>query len=218
MPFHVELRRGFQRASAFNLDRGALQRVVLDPWAQGRPVDLGDREWDPLETELQILEGPHLEGPDLALGRGWQNAERGSEDVTAPLLERIAADAASVAVVAATSAAAEAVSEALTRLEVREVGWSGVRARILGSAAIDSGPPSDLGAGAVLLAAEGEQADPAWLFDAGLAVGALGGRAIAVQLGEGPPPAPMRDLAVLRLDPADEATSLALGERLRKRD
>src|SRR5437588_2012923 len=102
MPFHVELRQGLRRASAFNLDPEKLRQVVLDPWRRGRPVELGEREWDPRESTIQILEGPPLAAPDLGMGRGWHNAERSAKDVTARLLERLAAEAARVAVLAAT--------------------------------------------------------------------------------------------------------------------
>jgi hypothetical protein len=215
MPFHVELRRGFQRASAFNLDQGKLRQVVLDPWRRGRPVELGEREWDPRESSLQILEGPELAPPDLAMGRGWHNAERSSRNVTAELLERLAVEASSVAVLAATAPAREAASEILNRLGVPEADWEGMRARILaGSTAVADSPP-DLEAGAVLLVAAGPDPDPSWRFEAGLALGALGGRASLVLLGDEPPPSPLGELAAIRLDPEREETLQALAERLR---
>jgi hypothetical protein len=213
MPFHVELRKGFRRASAFNLDPETLRRVVLEPWARGQPVELGEQEWDPSESELQILEGPQLEGPDLAMGRGWHNAVRASRDVTAQQLERTAAELARVAVLAATAAAHEAVAAVLDLLGVGRAGWDEARGRITAAAATAGSPP-DLAVGAVLLVAEGEEADPEWLFDAGLALGALGARAIPVLLGDGPAPPALHDLAVVRLDPARAATVGALAERL----
>ena len=39
-----------------------------------RTIEFGDREWEPRESKLTILEGPELEGPDLAFGQGWSNA------------------------------------------------------------------------------------------------------------------------------------------------
>jgi hypothetical protein len=48
---------------------------------------LGEHEWDPSESSLRILEGPHLDPPDLSFGQGWSNAERASEDVTLRVLE-----------------------------------------------------------------------------------------------------------------------------------
>lgn len=88
MPFHVEISGGINHARAFNLNLDELRRQVLEPWLTGRSVELGEREWDPRESSLRILEGGHLGTPDLSFGQGWSNAERSSEDVTRRLLER----------------------------------------------------------------------------------------------------------------------------------
>jgi hypothetical protein len=215
MPFHVELRQGFRRASAFNLDEETLRRTVLEPWQRGGPVELGDQEWDPQESTLQILEGPELAAPDLAVGRGWHNAERSAQDATARLLERIAAQAASVAVMAQTPTARRAVIELLERAGVQVADWEALRARILAGATVVGGTSHDLGVGAVILVAEGADPDPSWLFEAGLALGALGGRAIVAQLGDLAPPPQLGELGVIRLDPAQPASIDALVERLR---
>ena len=42
----------------------------------------------PSESSLTILEGPHLDDPDLAFGQGWSNAERSAENVTERVLEQ----------------------------------------------------------------------------------------------------------------------------------
>jgi len=55
---------------------------VIAPWLEDLPVELGEREWAPAESKLKILEGPRLDGPDLAFGQGWSNAERAGEEVT----------------------------------------------------------------------------------------------------------------------------------------
>ncbi len=86
MPFHVEIRGSLNHARAFNLDLDELRRTVLEPWLTNRPVELGEREWPPEESSLRILEGRHLDPPDLSFGQGWANAERASEDVTRRLL------------------------------------------------------------------------------------------------------------------------------------
>jgi hypothetical protein len=86
MPFHVEIGGGLNHARAFNLDLDELRRTILEPWLTGRPVELGEREWAPRESSLRILEGPHLDPPELSFGQGWSNAERASEDVTRRLL------------------------------------------------------------------------------------------------------------------------------------
>ncbi len=86
MPFHVEIRAGINHARAFNLNPDDLRRTVLEPWLTGRPLELGEHEWDPRESSLRIIEGPHLAPPDLSFGQGWSNAERSGEEVTRRVL------------------------------------------------------------------------------------------------------------------------------------
>jgi hypothetical protein len=86
MPFHVEIGGGINHARAFNLNLDELRRQILEPWLTGRPVELGEREWDPRESALRILEGRHLDPPDLSFGQGWSNAERSADDVTRRML------------------------------------------------------------------------------------------------------------------------------------
>lgn len=86
MPFHVEISGGLNHARAFNLSLDELRRQVLEPWLTNRPVELGEREWPPAESSLRILEGRHLDTPDLSFGQGWSNAERTAEDVTRRLM------------------------------------------------------------------------------------------------------------------------------------
>ncbi len=178
-------------------------------------MELGDQEWDPRESSLQILEGPELSAPDLAMGRGWHNAERSAEDVTARLLDRIAAQAASVAVVATTPSAHRTAIEVLEQIGLPAADWGALRARILATATV-VGAPSDPGVGAVVLVADRAEPDQTWLFDAGLALGALGGRAVLVQLGDQPAPPQLRDVGVIRLNPEQPASIQALVERLRQ--
>jgi len=82
VPFHVELSNGIKHARSFNFSREQLMAEVIAPWLEDLPVELGEQEWQPAESKLKILEGPHLDGPDLAFGQGWSNAERASEEVT----------------------------------------------------------------------------------------------------------------------------------------
>jgi hypothetical protein len=217
VPFHVEIRYSFRRAWAFNLSEERLRTEVIEPWRQGGPVELGDREWDPRDSTLRILEGPELAPPELAHGQGWHYAERSGREVTARVLSRAATEAATVAVLAETAAAQGSVTALLEQLEVRLVDWAAVRARLLAAATVVSAHGRDpVGVGAVVVAVEREEPSARWLFDAGLALGALGGRAIVAQLGEEPPPQALRDLGVIRLDPADPASLHALVERLRQ--
>lgn len=88
MPFHVEISAGINHARAFNLRLDELRRTILEPWLTGRPIELGEREWDPQDSSLRILEGRHLDPPDLSFGQGWSNAERSAEDVTRRVLDQ----------------------------------------------------------------------------------------------------------------------------------
>ena len=111
MPFHVEISSGFrQRARAFNLDEASMYRDVLEPWLLGRRVTLGEKDFEPKDSRLVILEGPDLADTDLSMGRGWSNAEKVSENVTRRLVDAASAPAGGplVAVLADGSAAADA--------------------------------------------------------------------------------------------------------------
>ena len=209
MPFHVEISRGFrQRARAFNLNEARLRTTVLQPWVDGRVIRLGDKDWEPRNSSLVILQGPELSDADLAMGRGWSNAERGSENVTRRLVEEAAAPPTlKVGVLAETSRREAELGDMLARLGLEVMPWSDLRERILGEAADGC---------AAVLAAETAEPPPLWLFDAGLARGALGGRAVLVQLGDGPIPAQLAGVEIMRLDPGEEGSAAALLRRLRR--
>jgi hypothetical protein len=194
--FHVEIRRSLHRARAFNLSEERLRRTVIEPWRQGGPVELGDQTWDPEESTLRILEGPELSPPDLALGRGWNSAERSAADVTSRALHEAAADAVVVAVLADTPAGHEAAMRILNELGTRTADWAEVRARM----------PAEVVA---LLVVERGTPTGAWLFEAGFALGALDRRVVVAQLGDDPPPGQLHNLGAIRLEPQ------ALLERLR---
>jgi hypothetical protein len=87
MPFHIEVSTGHTHARVFNVDEAELHANVLERWVAGSPLELGEREWDPRESRLTVLEGPRMEGPDLSFGQGWSNAQRSGEDVTRRVLE-----------------------------------------------------------------------------------------------------------------------------------
>jgi hypothetical protein len=209
VPFHVEIKSGMQHARAFNLEEGILRRTVIEPWLAGRVIVLGGRDWEPKECTLRILEGPKLSGPDLALGRGWDNAERRSENVTRRLVTREAPSTGPTVVVLAESADAETrVRQMLAAAQLETTAWAELRATILAPGTPQSGRYA-----AVLVV---ESAEPAssWMFDAGLARGALGPRAVVVQLGDGSIPAQLAGVEVIRLVSGDKTSLQALRERL----
>ncbi len=213
MAFHVEISSGFrQRARAFNLSEEKLRSEILDPWVRGRVIALGDKEWEPRDCKLVILEGPELADTDLSMGRGWSNAEKSSENVTRRLVDGATAPSRPlVAIVADSSGAEDAIAGMLDALELEAAAWSELRARILGPPAPPGGPGY-----AAVLAIDGAEPSPSWLFDAGLARGALGARAVVVQLGGASIPPQLAGVDVMRLEPGDEASTRALGDRLTK--
>jgi hypothetical protein len=215
MAFHVEMRRSFSRAWAFNLDEERLHRSVAEPWQRGKAVELGDREWDPKASTLKILEGPELTSSDLSLGRGWHNAERSAQDVTARVLESVAWATVAVAVLAENPSAQQLVTGLLGQLGIRSLDWARIRP-LLGVANGASGSdPASLESVLALLVVDKGMPSGSWLFEAGLALGALGGRAIVAQIGDAPPPPELRDLDVILLSPGQPASLDALAGRLR---
>ncbi len=211
MAFHVEISSGFrQRARAFNLDERKLRSEILDPWIRGRPIHLGDKEWEPADCKLIVLEGPELPDADLAMGRGWSNAEKSAENVTRRLIDAAVGPAKPVVAVLAETEAVEAeIAGMLLDLELERAPWAELRGRILSPPATASGT----GYAAVLAT---DSADPpaSWLFDAGLARGALGARAVVAQLGDVSIPPALAGVDVIRLVPGNEASLRALGDRL----
>jgi len=211
MAFHVEISSGFrQRARTFNLGEAELRSTIIDPWIRGRRIVLGDKDWEPRDCKLIILEGPELADTDLSMGRGWSNAERSSENVTRRLIEVASAPVKPVVAILAEGDAVRAeVGRMLERLQLEMSPWAELRSRILGRPVEPAGP----GYAAVLVV---ESAEPVatWLFDAGLARGALGARAVVVQLGDAAIPAQLAGVDVLRLQPGDETSLRVLGDRL----
>jgi hypothetical protein len=184
--FHVEIRRGHRWAREFNLDRERLARKVLNPWAARETIRLGDRDWEPVECSLRILEGPELAGHDLAFGRGWDRAQRSGKTVTRELVAGAMRDAAVVAVHAETAAGREAIVQALGELGVMAVD----RAREVSEA--DHDPM------AMILAVETADPPRAWLYEAGAAVGSAGDRAVLVRLTDAPVPPELAELPTVR--------------------
>ena len=213
MPFHVEISSGFkQRARAFNLDEARVRTEILDPWLRGRRITLGEKDFEPKDSKLIILEGRELTERDLSMGRGWSNAEKLSENVTRRLVDAATAPSGAPLVAVLAEGASEAeVLRMLERLELSTVPWAELRTRILGGPAAAGGPGY-----AAVLAVEGAAPSPAWLFDAGLARGGLGARAVFVQLGSAAIPAQLAGVDVMRLEPDEEASVRALGDRLTK--
>jgi hypothetical protein len=195
VPFHIEIRSGYQHARAFNLGTEELREQILLRWLRDQRIELGDQTWDPRDATLTVLEGPALEGPDLAFGQGWQNAGKRSGDVTAAALEAVrgsvaapaAAPATSTTAMPATSTAGPPARAQLTirdrlvaELGLRPVEWQSVRTRLLARAAVvASAPAEDTAVLAILDGAPDERL----ALELGLALGALSGRVVVAAAG-----------------------------------
>ncbi len=207
MPYHVEVRRPRRHARLFNLGEEELRRSVLDPWARGAALTLGGQRWERRESTLRILEGPELSASDLAFGQGWNAAQRTARDRSAELL---AGPGAGFVAVLAADGAREPVLALLEELGVAVGDWSTVRERLLAWLASPAVAVA-VDVAAVVIAC-GADAPEAWLFDAGLALGALGPRAVLVAPAGVPTPTAMSALEVLDLGRG----AGALAERLRR--
>jgi hypothetical protein len=213
MPYHVEIRRARRHARVFNLTEKELQRTVIDPWRRGRPLELGERRWERADAQLRILDGPALEGVDLAYGQGWNRAERTARDVTDELL---AGGASVVAVLACTHEAEDAVTALLAAVGVDAVAWRAAARRPILDWLTAGGRSEPLDFAAAIVVGDPDPPDW-WFFEAGVALGALGSRAVLVALDGEPPPPVLDELEVLRLESdgvAGERDS-ALAKRLR---
>jgi hypothetical protein len=130
VPFHVELSSGISHARAFNLSREQLLAQVIAPWLEDLMIELGEQEWLPAESQLKILEGPHLDGPDLAFGQGWANAERASENVTRRELASAPTPQHPDAFVVESEDPQAAIAGMLDGQQATPVAWTDARGRI----------------------------------------------------------------------------------------
>lgn len=136
MAFHLEVSSGLHHARVFNLSDEEVRQQVLEPWVSRRTFELGDRKWNPEQSELRVLEGPDLSNPELSFGQGWANAERASADVTARVLgaarENRAAASGPAALVIETDSAVQTVAELATAHQARSVELASLQERIDG--------------------------------------------------------------------------------------
>jgi hypothetical protein len=84
--YHVEVRQFPNVARAFNLTRAQLDTRIIVPWLAGQAVEMDDRKFSPDRAKLKIIEGKALRTDEIAIGRGWANAERAGEDATRRIL------------------------------------------------------------------------------------------------------------------------------------
>lgn len=87
--YHVELRQFPHNFCRFNLTERELRETILNGWACGEWIEVGERKWNSHQASLTVLEGPELPVQQLSLGRGWRNAVRQGSDVTKQLLASV---------------------------------------------------------------------------------------------------------------------------------
>lgn len=83
--YHLELRQFPHVARRFNQSEQQVL-ALAKPWVGEEWIEEAERKWNMNEATLTILEGPKLSMADLAMGRGWRNAQRRSDDVTERVL------------------------------------------------------------------------------------------------------------------------------------
>lgn len=83
--YHLELRKFPHIVCRFNQSEAQLRALII-PWTRQEWIEEGERKWNVNEATLTILEGPKLSMPDLAMGKGWRNAQKRSADVTERVL------------------------------------------------------------------------------------------------------------------------------------
>ena len=86
--YHLELRKFPHTVCRYNQSEAQV-RAVLVPWVNEEWFEEGEQKWNSNEATLTVLEGPELSMPELAMGRGWRNAQRRSEDVTERVLAAV---------------------------------------------------------------------------------------------------------------------------------
>lgn len=133
MSFHVEIRSPLDRARLLNASEAELREQVLDFWVAGLPFKFRDRDWQPRESRLTILEGPEIEAAADAEDGGWQQALRAAEDVTRRMLEAAEARAPSrIAVVVKADSVEGALRDLRTGQAAEQISWNAAVERIAG--------------------------------------------------------------------------------------
>jgi hypothetical protein len=130
--FHVEISAGYHHARVFNLNQADVISKVVEPWLENRVIEMGDREWEPRDSGLKILEGPHMETIDLSFGQGWSNAERASENVTRGLLAAAPPPSMPDAFVVETDSPESVTADVVAGHDGRAIQWNEASARVNG--------------------------------------------------------------------------------------
>lgn len=145
--YHIQLRRFPKASTRFNLTGQQVGAIVI-PWVQERVLEVDGEKWAPYDATITIIEGPPIPIDRLSLGRGWTNAAREGEDVTARVLDE----------------ARSAVGRGGEKPAPAQQPPAGETARDYPSAAAEAGPatPSDESGLGALLGPEGGRLLVAW--------------------------------------------------------
>jgi hypothetical protein len=87
--YHIQLRQFPNNMCHFNMTERELLDAVVEGWARGQWIEVGERKWNPHQAKLTVLKGPEIPVEQLSVGRGWPKAQHEGEDVT----ERMVAQA-----------------------------------------------------------------------------------------------------------------------------
>ncbi len=197
--YHLELRKFPHVVARFN-QSDAQVRAILVPWVAEQWFEEGEQKWNSNEATLKVLEGPKLSMPELAMGRGWRNAQRRSQEVTERVLDAVRRE-----VGAGGGAAAGAANGVAGRGGATGAAGAGSEAN----------PPSVAEAAAEVPGAPGAGAGKA--TGGGVADGRLLADSLALELlallDDGPLSLTrVWELAEQRIDACSAADSLALGD------
>jgi hypothetical protein len=191
--YHLELRKFPHTVARFNQSEAQVRAIVV-PWVNEQWFEEGEQKWNSNEATLTVLEGPKLSMPELAMGRGWRNAQRRSHDVTERVLEAVKREVAT---------AAGPASAGVANGTAGGGGAAGAAGAASGDGAVGASGAPGASEGEV---ARGDAADARLLADS-LALELL------ALLDDGPLPlARVWELADRRLDISRAADSLGLGE------
>jgi hypothetical protein len=86
--YHLELRKFPHAVCRFNQSEAQVAAILV-PWVAEEWFEEGEQKWNSNEATITVLEGPKLSMPELAMGRGWRNAQRRSENVTERVLAAV---------------------------------------------------------------------------------------------------------------------------------
>lgn len=108
--YHLELRKFPHTVCRFNQSEAQVAAILV-PWVKQEWFEEGEQKWNSNEATITVLEGPKLSMPELAMGRGWRNAQRRSDDVTERVLAAVRQGAPAGAAADASTAAAGVSAE-----------------------------------------------------------------------------------------------------------